>query len=38
LPQGYDLSLAKAVYQNGFLRIDVPAAAKSGKRSSVPVS
>jgi HSP20 family protein len=37
LPQGYDLSSAKAVYQNGFLRIDVPAAAKTGKRSSVPV-
>lgn len=24
LPAGYDLSLAKASYQNGFLRIDVP--------------
>jgi HSP20 family protein len=24
LPSGYDLSLAKAAYQNGFLRIDVP--------------
>jgi HSP20 family protein len=24
LPPGYDLSLAKAAYQNGFLRIDVP--------------
>lgn len=24
LPQGYDLSRAKAAYQNGFLRIDVP--------------
>jgi HSP20 family protein len=26
LPAGYDLSQAKAAYQNGFLRIDVPAA------------
>jgi HSP20 family protein len=26
LPPGYDLNLAKAAYQNGFLRIDVPAA------------
>lgn len=24
LPQGYDLSQARAAYQNGFLRIDVP--------------
>jgi HSP20 family protein len=24
LPDGYDLSQAKAAYQNGFLRIDVP--------------
>ena len=24
LPSGYDLNLAKAAYQNGFLRIDVP--------------
>jgi HSP20 family protein len=26
LPPGYDLNRAKAAYQNGFLRIDVPAA------------
>jgi HSP20 family protein len=26
LPPGYDLNQAKAAYQNGFLRIDVPAA------------
>ena len=25
LPPGYDLNRAKATYQNGFLRIDVPA-------------
>jgi HSP20 family protein len=25
LPEGYDLSRARAAYQNGFLRIDVPA-------------
>jgi HSP20 family molecular chaperone IbpA len=24
LPAGYDLNQAKAAYQNGFLRIDVP--------------
>jgi HSP20 family protein len=24
LPRGYDLSKAKAAYQNGFLRIDIP--------------
>ena len=27
LPSGYDLTLAKAAYQNGFLRIDVPVVA-----------
>jgi HSP20 family protein len=30
IPAGYDLARAKATYQNGFLRIDVPAA---GSRS-----
>src|ERR1043166_5999941 len=29
LPAGYDLSEAKAAYQNGFLRIDVPVLARS---------
>jgi HSP20 family protein len=29
LPEGYDLSRAKAAYQNGFLRVDVPASSKS---------
>ena len=29
LPTGYDLSMAKAVYLNGFLRIDVPPASRS---------
>ncbi len=39
LPEGYDLSSAKAVYQNGFLRIDVPAVPKRGKgASSLPIS
>src|SRR5882672_12018607 len=28
IPAGYDLSQAKAAYQNGFLRVDVPVAAK----------
>jgi HSP20 family protein len=39
LPPGYDLSLAKAAYLNGFLRIDVPLACKSAsKTSKVPVA
>src|SRR5215469_3847331 len=39
LPTGYDLSLAKASYLNGFLRIDVPQAVKpSMKRTKVPIS
>ena len=29
LPPGYDPAKAKAAYQNGFLRIDIPAQAKS---------
>jgi HSP20 family protein len=29
LPHGYDLTRAKAAYQNGFLRIDVPAGSQS---------
>ena len=37
VPQGYDLSQAKAAYLNGFLRIDVPLAQKSSKSSKVPI-
>ena len=37
LPPGYDLTQAKAAYQNGFLRIDVPVLARAGKPLSVPV-
>src|SRR5437867_12319105 len=35
LPPGYDLSQAKAAYQNGFLRIDVP---EQGQSSQKPLS
>ena len=39
LPPGYDLSRAKAVYVNGFLRIDVPAAQKKPQKATkVPIS
>jgi HSP20 family protein len=39
VPAGYDLSQAKAAYQNGFLRVDVPLAAKpSSKPVVVPVT
>lgn len=31
LPKGYDLTQARAAYQNGFLRIDVPALAADGQ-------
>ncbi len=30
VPKGYDLGQARAVYQNGFLRVDVPLAVSSG--------
>jgi HSP20 family protein len=38
LPAGYDLSLAKAAYLNGFLRIDVPMAHAQSKSSKVPIA
>jgi HSP20 family protein len=39
LPSGYDLSEAKAVYVNGFLRIDVPMARPSvSKTTKVPIA
>jgi HSP20 family protein len=39
LPSGYDLSQAKAIYVNGFLRIDVPAARPTQiKTTRVPIT
>ena len=39
LPAGYDLSQAKAIYVNGFLRVDVPPAQKPQfKSTKVPIS
>ena len=38
LPPGYDLSLAKAVYLNGFLRIDVPLAQRVTTSTKVPIA
>ena len=38
LQPGFDLSQARAAYQNGFLRIDVPAQAHAPKRRKVPVT
>ena len=39
LPSGYDLSQAKAIYVNGFLRIDVPQAHPShSKTTKVPIA
>ena len=39
LPPGYDLSRAKAMYVNGFLRIDVPPAQQPAhKTTKVPIS
>jgi HSP20 family protein len=38
LPPGYDLSVAKASYQNGFLRLDVPVAEKpETKRTKINI-
>jgi HSP20 family protein len=39
LPQDYDLSQAKAIYVNGFLRIDVPVAHHlQAKSTKVPIA
>jgi HSP20 family protein len=39
LPPGYDLSRARAVYANGFLRIDVPLALQlHSKATKVPIA
>ena len=38
LPAGYDLSLARAAYLNGFLRIDVPVAVSHPKSTKVPIA
>jgi HSP20 family protein len=39
LPTGYDLSRAKALYVNGFLRIDVPLAQQTpAKATKVPIA
>jgi len=39
IPPGYDLTEAKAAHQNGFLRIDVPQAARpTSKAVLVPIS
>src|SRR5258708_7569850 len=38
IPPGYDLTEAKAAYQNGFLRVDIPQAIRSTKSILVPVS
>jgi HSP20 family protein len=39
LPSGFDLNQAKAVYVNGFLRIDVPAAQPAqSKTTKVPIA
>jgi len=39
IPPGFDLAEAKAAYQNGFLRIDVPQASRSASKAVlVPIS
>jgi len=38
VPPGYDLSLAKAAYLNGFLRIDVPISVRTSKNAKVPIA
>src|SRR5580698_7762638 len=34
LPEGFDVTCGKAVYQNGFLRVDIPFASSQSRRSA----
>jgi HSP20 family protein len=38
IPPGFNLGHAKAAYQNGFLRVEVPRAVLSSKSTLVPIS
>lgn len=38
VPDGYDLNKARAIYQNGFLRVEIPASGRSSRRRKIPVS
>ena len=38
IPPGYDLSEARAAYQNGFLRVEVPKDARPSNKICVPVA
>lgn len=38
IPPGFNLGHAKAAYQNGFLRVEVPRAALSAKTHLVPIT
>jgi HSP20 family protein len=38
VPAGYDLGQAKAIYQSGFLRIDIPQSKEAPVKKSIPVS
>jgi HSP20 family protein len=38
VPPGYDLSQAKAAYQNGFLRVDVPQTKRNSSSKPLPVA
>ena len=38
IPPGYDLSEARAAYQNGFLRVEVPKDARPSTKICVPVA
>ena len=38
LPEGCDMGKARAIYQNGFLRIEIPASSKSYRKRKIPVS
>ena len=37
IPSGYDLNNAQAIYQNGFLRIDVPKSSQDSSPSTIPI-
>lgn len=38
LPEGCDMGKAKAIYQNGFLRVEIPSSSNSSRKRKIPVS
>ena len=38
LPEGCDMGKARAIYQNGFLRIEIPSNSKTTRKRKIPIT